>query len=118
MEERRKYPRLTKNLPIKLQQAPDKDFDTSTETKNISANGAYCAVNQSIEPMTKFKITLLLPLKKTKLKKIKKITCAGVVVRKEINKKDKKYPYRIGIFFHDIDNQDKKFLQSYVKSLH
>ncbi len=116
MKERRKCTRSTKSLPIKLRQAPDKDFDLATETKNISANGAYCAVSQPIALMTKLKLTLLIPQPKTRVKKIKKITCQGVVVRKENIPEDKKYPYRIGIFFHDIDNQDKKFLHLCVNS--
>lgn len=114
--DRRKYPRLEKNFSLKLRQAPEKDFAISTETKNISANGAYCAVSQPIEPMTKLMLTLLLPLKKTKVKRIKKINCQGVVVRQGKNSGNKKYPYWIGIFFHEIDNQDRKFLQSYVNS--
>ncbi len=116
MEERRKYPRLEKNLPIKLKQDPDKDFDISTETTNISANGAYCAVNEAIEPMTKLKLVLLAPIHKAKIKKVKKIDCRGVVVRKERDESNKKFPYRIGIFFNEIDNQDRKFLRSYVNS--
>ncbi len=116
MEERRKYPRLSKNLPLKIQQSPDKDFDIATETKNISANGAYCAVSCPIEPMTKLQLTLLVSLHGPKMKKIRKITCQGIVVRKERNPNDKKYPYQIGIFFNAIDSLDKKFLQSYVNS--
>jgi hypothetical protein len=116
MKERRKYPRLEKNLPIKLQQTPSKDFDIATETTNISASGAYCAVTKSIKPMTKLKLTLLVSTHKSKVKKIRKIDCQGVVVRKEKNENNKKFPYRIGIFFNEIDNQDKKFLRSYINS--
>ncbi len=117
MDERRKHPRLEKKLPIKLKQFPGKDFDISTETKNISANGAYCTVNRPIELMTKLELTLLLPLPNVKVKKIKKIKCRGIVVRTEKNKENKMHPYRVAIFFHDIDSQDKKTLHSYVNSL-
>ncbi|MCF7887353.1 MAG: PilZ domain-containing protein [Candidatus Omnitrophica bacterium] len=116
MNERRKYPRLEKNLPIKLKQTPDKDFDIATETTNISASGAYCAITKSIKPMTKLKLILLIPIHKSKVKKIRKINCQGVVVRKEKNESNKKFPYRIGIFFNKIDNQDRKFLRSYINS--
>ncbi|MCF7887404.1 MAG: PilZ domain-containing protein [Candidatus Omnitrophica bacterium] len=116
INERRKYPRLKKILPIKLKQAPEKEFDLSTQTTNISASGAYCAVSKSVDLMTKLQLTMLIPFPKAKSKKIKKIECQGVVVRKEKNKENKKFPYRIGIFFNDLDNQDRKFLQSYVNS--
>ncbi|MCF7870792.1 MAG: PilZ domain-containing protein [Candidatus Omnitrophica bacterium] len=115
-KERRKYPRLEKILPIKLKQTPEKEFDLSTQTTNISASGAYCAVSKPVGLMTKLQLTLLIPLPKAKSKKIKKIECQGVVVRKEKDKENKKFPYRIGIFFNDLDNQDRKFLQSYVNS--
>lgn len=117
MKERRKYLRLDKNFSIKLKESTRKDFDITTETKNISANGAYCSVNQPIEPMTKMQLTLLLPIPGQKTKKIKRINCEGVVVRKEKNKEDKKFPYQVGIFFNNIDSLDRKFLQSYVNTL-
>lgn len=116
INERRKHPRLEKTLPIKLKQTPEKEFNISTQTTNISASGVYCTINESINLMTKLHLTLLLPLPKAKSKEIKKIECQGIVVRKEINKKNKNAPYRIGIFFNDLDNQDRKFLQSYVNS--
>jgi hypothetical protein len=116
INERRKHPRLKKILPIKLKQTPEKEFDISTQTTNISASGAYCTINKSVDLMTKLRLTLLLPLTKSRSKKIKKIECQGVIVRKEKNKENKKFPYRIGIFFNDLNNQDRKFLQSYVNS--
>lgn len=116
MEERRKASRLEKNFPIKIVQIPGKDFDLSTETKNISASGAYCGIDQPIELMTKLKLTLLFSLPGPKTKKIKKIDCEGVVVRKEKSTADKKHPYRIAIFFSNLKNQDRKFLQSHINS--
>ncbi len=116
MDERRKYPRLDKSLPIKLKQDPERNFDIATETTNISASGAYCAVTKSIAPMTKLKLVLLLPIHQSKMKKVRKIDCQGIVVRKEKNNNNKKFPYRIGIFFNEIDSQDRKFLHSYINS--
>lgn len=117
MEERRKSPRVKKGLPIKLKQSPDKDFDISTETKDISASGTYCFVNRPVETMTKLKITLLFSPQKLKPKNIKKINCEGIVVRSEKSNENLQYPYRIAVFFSKIDSKDKKFLQQYVNSL-
>ena len=112
MEERRKYPRINKVLPLKLS---DNEFDILTETKNISANGAFCAVNKPLEVMTKLNIVLLIPFKKSKAKVIKKVTCGGVVVRnEEVHEDNGKYPYRIGIYFHEIKDSDRKILRSYI----
>ena len=60
-KERRKFPRIQFNLPIKIS---EDECDLVTETKNISGNGAYCTVNGNIELMTKLKVILLVPVKK------------------------------------------------------
>jgi hypothetical protein len=115
MEERRRYPRLTKNLPIKLY---DSEFDIVTETKNISGNGAYCAVDRPIPVMTKLNIVLLIPFrsKRNKEKIVKKINCEGVVVRGEYIKDNGRHSYYVGIYFNDIKEKDRKILLSYIDS--
>lgn len=112
MEERRKFPRIDKVLPLKLSES---EFDILTETKNISASGAYCAVNKPLEIMTKLSIVLLIPFKKNNGKVIKKVNCGGVVVRNESAQDNGKYPYRVGIYFNDINDHDRKLLRSYIK---
>ena len=114
MRERRKFPRLVKNLPIKLS---DDEFDVLTETKNISASGAYCPVSKPLAVMTKLNVILLIPVKKSKGKVIKKINCGGVVVRQEHVKDNGKYAYRVGIYFSDLKESDRKILSSYIDSL-
>ncbi len=113
MEERRKFPRVGKNLSIKLS---DGEFDILTETKNISANGAYCPVSKPLEEMTRLGLVLLIPIRKNRKKIIRKINCSGVVVRSEYCKDNGKYPYRVGIYFSEIKEQDKKALLTYVNS--
>ncbi|MCM8830889.1 MAG: PilZ domain-containing protein [Candidatus Omnitrophica bacterium] len=115
MQEKRKYPRIEKSLSLKLSYT---NFDIITETKNISCNGAYCAIDKPIEPMTKLDIVLVFNSdKKNNKKNTKKIHCKGVVVRKElVLNDDGKYIPHIGIYFNEIKERDKKFLASYINS--
>ncbi len=112
-QERRKYPRLNKNLPLKIS---SDNFDIVTETKNLSSVGAYCEVNRYLEPLTKLKIILLLPFKRKDRVITKKISCQGVVVRSEAIplKNDQ---YNVAIFFNDIQKGDISKISSYVSSL-
>jgi len=112
-KERRKYPRAEFNLPIKIF---DSVFDIVTETKDISGNGAYCSINENIEPMTKLGLTLLVPVQKKGKKVLHKVICQGVVVRKEYIRINGKNAYNIGIFFNDIKDNDRKIIVSYVNS--
>ncbi|MBU1112621.1 MAG: PilZ domain-containing protein [Candidatus Omnitrophica bacterium] len=113
MNERRKEPRIDKIISVKLS---DSEFDILTETKNISASGAYCPVSKPIQPMTKLRLVLLLPVKKNRSTQIKKISCEGVVVRLENINDNAKYPYRAGIFFSTLSDADKKSLRCYIQS--
>jgi hypothetical protein len=114
MKERRKHPRITQILPVKL---CNFGFDIITETKNISATGTYCAVDRPIEPMTKLDMVLLVPFKKNRSKSIKKINCQGVVVRKDYVKDNGRHSYYVGIYFNEIKESDRKLLASYINSI-
>jgi len=111
--EKRKYPRISFTLPIKIS---DSDFDIVTETRNISGNGAYCAIDKEIAPMTKLKIIILVPLRKNNRKLLKKVNCKGVVVRNEYIKDNGKHAYTIGIYFNEIKETDRKIILSYINS--
>jgi hypothetical protein len=113
MIERRQYPRVLKAIPLKLS---DAEFDVLTETKNISGSGVYCSIDKSLPVMSKLAIVLLVPIHKNKQKVIKKITCQGIVVRKEYVKDNGKHSYHVGIFFNDITDKDRKILVSYINS--
>lgn len=113
MEEKRKYPRLKDCLSITLS---DSQWDIATETTNISASGAYCAIDKPMELMTKLSITLFVPYENKQERKFKKITCGGVVVRNEQVKYNGQYPYRVGIYFNEIKKIDRKLLLSYIES--
>ena len=111
MKEQRKSPRISKNFSVKFS---DADFDVLTETSNISASGAYCPVTKPLDPMTKFSLLILLPFKKNKT--VKKISCTGVIVRCESTNDDSKYPYRVGIYFSDLKDKDRKTLGTYINT--
>jgi len=107
--ERRRAPRITRSLPIKLNK---KDFDVITETKNISCIGAYCTVPKYIEPMTKLKIVLIIPKYPGSKSSTQTIECKGVVVRTEALENNN---YNIAIFFNEIKERDKQKISSYVE---
>lgn len=111
VSERRRDPRLTATIPIKIS---EEGGDTVTQTANISRSGAYCYVEKYIEPMTKLKIHLLLPLKKNGKATTKKITCQGVVVRTEHVKGGS--GCNVAIFFNDIVQRDAESIADYVSS--
>jgi len=114
--ERRRYPRLNYLLPLKVS---SDEKELVTETKNISANGAYCLIDRDIELMTKFQIIMLVPQPQKKQKKFYKIECTGVVVRKEnleTDSKRRKKAVGVGIYFDFIKEKDKNILKSFVKN--
>ncbi len=111
-QEKRRYPRAKKNLPLKISSA---DFDIVTETENISCVGAYCKTDRYLEPMTKLKVFILLPVYSRKSIVNKKVECEGVVVRAE-SSQNGNHQYRVAIFFNDIDNKDIKKISDYVNS--
>ena len=107
--ERRRAPRLEHNIPLKLSSA---DVELVTETKNLSSSGAYCRLNKHIEPMTKLKIHLLLPVKKNNRMTTRKISCQGVVVRSEaVAGQDY---FNTAIFFSDLSVKDTQTLKDFV----
>ncbi|MCA9393291.1 MAG: PilZ domain-containing protein [Candidatus Omnitrophica bacterium] len=109
--ERRKDPRLGNNIPIRISQ---NNGDMVTETANISRSGLYCKVNRYIEPMTKLKVCLLLPLRKNGKDVTKQIMAQGVVVRAEqIAASD---DHNIAIFFSEIAQRDAESIADYVSS--
>ncbi|MBU1121267.1 MAG: PilZ domain-containing protein [Candidatus Omnitrophica bacterium] len=115
MVEKRKHSRIKRFLPLKLSHT---ECDILTETKDISVSGAYCSVDKPLEVMTRVNIVLLLAVKKSKSKVVKKINCKGVVVRRDYIKDNGKHSYHVGIYFNDMDERDKKTLLSYVNSIH
>jgi len=108
-QERRRSPRLEHTVPLKLSSG---DIDIVTETSNLSSSGVYCRVSAYIEPMTKLKIHLLLPIKKNNRSSTKRISCQGVVVRAE-SVPEQNY-FNAAIFFNDIQPKDIQAISDFV----
>ena len=108
--EKRRHPRIEKNLPIKIKNG---DFDIVAETENISCAGAYCQVDRYLAPLTKIKTRLLVP-SKTKEKHMT-IDCEGVVVRVEKNEIELEERYNIAIYFENIHKADLKKINQFIK---
>ena len=111
-QERRRSPRLEHTVPLKLSSG---DIEIVTETSNLSSSGVYCRVNAYIEPMTKLKIHLLLPIKKTSRTSTKRISCQGVVVRAE-SVPDHNY-FNAAIFFNDIQPKDIQTISDFIEHM-
>lgn len=109
--EKRRYPRVSKNLPIKIKNG---DFDIITETKNVSCTGAYCQVDKYIPVFTKIKTTILLP-SKTK-NATQNINCKGVVVRVEKSNNTLEQQYNIAIYFNEISKINLLKINRFVKN--
>ncbi len=108
--ERRKYPRLTRSVPVKIHQDSN---DFVTEITNISRSGAYCKVNKYIMPMTNLDIYLFLPQNNKEKSSARKIFCRGAVVRTESLPEDNSY--NIAVFFSDISSKDVEAISEYIK---
>jgi hypothetical protein len=109
--EKRRHPRLERNIPVKIS---SDHGDILTETQNLSCSGAFCRMAQRLEPMTKLKVHLLLPLRKSDKVTTKKITCQGVVVRVQVA--DEKEYFDTAIFFSDIAPKDSRTISEFIES--
>ncbi len=111
-KERRGDPRFFGSIPLKIS---GDNFDLVTETTNLSKSGAYCTVNQYIEPMTKLRVQFLLPFKRKDRTVNKKVSCGAVIVRTE--SQPSRGVYNVAIFFNDIQARDAEILTDYVSHM-
>ena len=111
-QEKRRHLRVEHSVPLKISSELG---DILTETKNLSCSGAYCRVVQRLEPMTKLKVHLLLPLRKNDKVTAKKITCQAVVVRTQAVSGQEYYD--TAIFFSDITPKDIRTINEFIESM-
>jgi hypothetical protein len=112
LQEKRRHLRVDYKIPFKIS---GDHGEILTETKNLSCSGALCRVAQRLEPMTKLKVHLLLPLRKSDKVRPKKITCQGVVVRAQAAEGQDYYD--TAIFFSDIAPKDSRTISEFVESM-
>ncbi len=107
--ERRRAPRIAKQLPLTLGHEAG---DLVTKTENLSASGAYCTVKRYVAPMTKFKVQLQLP---DFTGKAHVVSGEGVVVRVEPPAPSPTCrSYNIAIFFTWLSGRNQAQLTAYV----
>jgi hypothetical protein len=111
-QEKRRHLRVEHSIPVKIS---GEHGDILTETKNLSCSGAFCRMTQRLEPMTKLKVYLLLPLRKSDKMTTKSITCQGVVVRTQAQ--GAQDYYGTAIFFSDIAPQDSRAINEFVERM-
>lgn len=106
--ERRRYPRIKKELPLKIE---TDGYDFITDTQNISCIGAYCHVDKYIPPFTKIAVKITLPIDTDDTDKNCDVECKGVVVRTEDKKKG---GFNIAIFFNQIGDRQRQKISQYI----
>jgi len=112
LQEKRRHLRLEHKIPVKIS---SDHGEILTETKNLSCSGGLCHMTQRLEPMTKLKVHLFLPLRESDKIRLKKITCQGVVVRAQAVGQDY---YDTAIFFNDIAPKDSRTINEFVESMY
>lgn len=108
-QDRRRHPRVAKNIPVKISSQAG---DILTETINLSISGAYCRLNQKLEPMTVLRMQLLLPAPEKAA--AKKVSCGGVVVRTEPAADGQCFD--TAIFFNSIAPKDIRIIDDFIDS--
>lgn len=106
--ERRQYPRITRELPIKV---AANGYDFATSTRNVSCVGTYCHIDKYVPPFTKVMIKLVLPIINNNSNKNYNVDCKGIVVRAEdeING-----GFNVAIYFNEITEEQRKKISQYI----
>lgn len=107
-ENRRRYPRIEQQLPIKL---VANGYDFITSTQNVSCVGAYCRVSKYMPPFTKVMLKLTLPVLTDNGNKNYNVECKGVIVRTE---DEDKGGFNIAVFFNEIKDDQRKKISQYI----
>jgi hypothetical protein len=107
--ERRGASRVAQRISLGL---TDRGLAVAAETKNLSATGAYCTVDQFIAPMTKLELDVELPDGSRR----DRIRCTGVVVRVQpAIVSPERGRYEIAIFFSDLSERDRAAIERFVR---
>lgn len=109
--ERRQYPRIEKELPLKIE---TNGYDFVTTTQNISCVGAYCHIDKYMPPFTRIMVKLILPIMNSGGNNNYSVECEGVVVRAE---DENKGGFNIAIFFNEIKDSQRQKIFQYISRL-
>ncbi len=112
--ERRQAPRVEKGLSLQL---TSRDFDLTTETKNVSARGVYCRIKCHIPFMTKLKVALLVPVQQGRRTVLHPVRGDARVVRSESqiiqNGQERHF---VALYFEKMKPSDRLCLERYVQA--
>ena len=108
-QERRKAPRVSERVALAV---TDAKLTLRTETKNLSASGAYCTLDRFLAPMTKLQLQFELP----DGPRHSTVRCAGVVVRVEpVVANAQQGLYNVAIFFTEVAARDRSVITRFVQ---
>ena len=107
--ERRRHARTMAPASVTIR---DGGSELVTETKNLSASGAYCTLKQFIAPMSKLQLDFQLPNGSRRIH----VRCSGVVVRVEpvITEADRGH-YHVAVFFTELSERDRSAIARFVR---
>lgn len=111
--ERRKAQRVEANLAVTVRGGP---AEAKGKALNVSTNGIYFESPNFIEPLTRVRLELLVPDPGPSRRELM-VTCDGVVVRIEPERKDPSVSaYRVAIFFTLVPDASQKTLDRYIRA--
>lgn len=107
--ERRRAPRIAERVVLAI---TDGGTELSTETKNLSASGAYCTLDRFIAPMSKLQLRFELPERSRRTT----VRCAGVVVRVDpVIAGAERARYNVAIFFTELSERNRSAISRFVR---
>lgn len=107
--ERRRAPRIPERVAVSIS---DAGTELKTETKNLSASGAYCMLDRFIAPMSKLQLRFDLANGSRRVA----VRCAGVVVRIEpVIANTERGRYNVAIFFTELSERHRAAIGRFVR---
>lgn len=107
--ERRKAPRVAERVTLAI---TDGGAAVRTETKNLSASGAYCTLERFLPPMTKLQLEFELSDGQRRTT----VRCTGVIVRVEpIVANSERGGFNTAIFFTELADRDRAAIERFVR---
>lgn len=105
-EERRRYPRSRRSLPVAVDEAGP---GVLNHVDNISANGVLCHTIKPVPLMTRMRIALDLPSPHHR-----RVDAEGVVVRCEPDDRGDDH-FKVAILFTKIDSGEHESIRQFVE---
>jgi len=112
-KDKRRHPRVSRRLALDISA---RDLIVSSQTKNICCSGAYCVLNQPIAPMSRVRLTLLVPVTRKNEMIVEKVECDGIVLRCDPpTDDDPPLTTNAAIIFCNISRHARSIISKYMK---